>query len=199
MDLPSARQATNATDSMSHMHAWGRSARRPQEGQGSVGKGRAVAGQKFAPVRIQCKQAGLDQPAERMVMSGDLGSQVCLSFCLLICLSVHAFVCLFVRTSVCLFAQSQATASAWGYIATSNVSWVLPFGCQLRLRRMSATRLPAASCILGVVLEGHSLQPETWWVCPWKLAGTFSSQRRPYLGVCMNYVLQQHCTCARRS
>lgn len=92
VDLPSARQASNATDTMSHMHSWGRASRGIQDGQDRAGKGRQGAGQKAGPVRIQCKQAGLEQSAERMVMSADLGSQVCLQVCLFsaslpICLS----------------------------------------------------------------------------------------------------------------
>lgn len=94
MDLPSARQATNATDTMSHLHSWGRSSRRPQKGQDVARKGSKGAGQKVGPVRIQCKQAGLEPTPERMVMSGDLGSQVCLSGCLPACLPACLSACL---------------------------------------------------------------------------------------------------------
>ncbi|DBA86224.1 TPA: hypothetical protein ACH3X1_005730 [Trebouxia sp. C0004] len=78
VELPSMRQAANATDTMSNMLLSGHSSAsahtldRPE-------RPKPAAVHRAGPVRINCKQASkaqaAEQRSERMVMSGDLGSQ----------------------------------------------------------------------------------------------------------------------------
>lgn len=94
VELPSARQPTKATDTISPMILSGQSAMSAQDAKDGADKGRQASGQKAGPVHIQCKQAGVEQAAECMVMSGDLGSQVgavCASICLSVCLPARLF------------------------------------------------------------------------------------------------------------
>ena len=94
------------------------SAMSTQDAKDGVEKGRQASGQKAGPVRIQCKQAGVEQAAECMVMSGDLGSQVCA-----ICLCIHVFVwlpscpfhvCSCVRLPVCVPVLQSAILARTG-------------------------------------------------------------------------------------
>ena len=84
VELPCSRQPTNATDTMAQMVLPGQSCNSAQALSCSA-KGKQSPGPRAAPVRIQLKQPlGLEPAAERMAMSGDLGSQVCL-ICLCLC------------------------------------------------------------------------------------------------------------------
>lgn len=68
--------------------------------------------QNAGPVRIQYKQAGVEQAAECMVMSGDLGSQVG-AVCVCIHLSIWLPSCPFECVSICLSAYlCESTAVA---------------------------------------------------------------------------------------
>ncbi len=73
------RQPANAMDHMSHMVLSGQSSASTQALDTSD-RPKPAAAAKSRPVRIRCKQPskqrGTEHGSERMVMSGDLGSQV---------------------------------------------------------------------------------------------------------------------------
>ena len=76
VELPSMRQPANATDTMSNMVLSGQSSTSAH----TVDRPKPAAVHRARPVRINCKLASkaqvAEQRSERMVMSGDLGSQV---------------------------------------------------------------------------------------------------------------------------
>ena len=82
VDLPSMRQSANATDTMSQMVLSGQSSASAQASDATAtAQAKAVAGGRGAgvarPARITCSSMGVRRgSAERMVISGDLGSQV---------------------------------------------------------------------------------------------------------------------------
>ena len=79
VELPSTRQAGNATDTMSNMLLSGQSSASAHT-LDTPEKPKPAAVHSSRPVHIRCKQAPKAEAAEsgpeRMVMSGDLGRQV---------------------------------------------------------------------------------------------------------------------------
>lgn len=76
VELPSMRQPANATDTMSNMVLSGQSSASAHTVD-RADRPKPAAVHRARPVRINCKQASkaAEQRSERMVMSGDLGSQ----------------------------------------------------------------------------------------------------------------------------
>ena len=120
VQLPSARQLTNATDTMSPMLLWNQSSRSAEEHEDIAEKGRQASGQRARPVRIHCKQSGVEEGAERMVMSGDLGSQVpaLLSVCLSECYGNQ-------RWSQAVTSHQQCSSCKG--VTTLYIPWAQPF------------------------------------------------------------------------
>ncbi len=129
VELPSMRQPANATDTMSNMVLSGQSsasahtvdrAERPKH----AGVHRA------RPVRINCEQASkaqaAEQRSERMVMSGDLGSQVLPTHT-----TYHIHLCLFYRTPTRLLLSHTTYTCAFKPGCLMSHKWLHTPDCKL--------------------------------------------------------------------